>query len=249
MKPSGTLALLIPCLNEERALGSLLTELKSLRLPIIVVDDGSTDGTLDVALAHDVRVVRHDICQGKGNALRSGWAHARDWGYTGVITLDGDGQHRADDVAAVLDAARQAPQSLVIGARLKGRDAQPARRRRANVVADWAVSKAAGQVITDSQSGLRYYPASVLDLKGLPTDHFVFESAILVESSRQLGARIRFVPIWARYEPTMRPSHFRPVRDIARITGYLMAAILRYAVLGRMPPGSQPRPGAPRPTP
>lgn len=223
------IALVVPCLNEERSLDQLLADLKTLGLPIIVVDDGSTDLTATAATRAGVTVVRHAARLGKGHALRTGWDTAKAMGFTGIVSVDGDGQHRAEDVAAVLESAERSPTGIVIGARLKGREAQPAARRRANAVADWAVSTAAGQDISDTQSGLRYYPGRVLDLPGVPTDHFVFESAIVVEASRHLGTRVNFVPIRARYEPGRRASHFRPVRDIARITGYLSRAIFRYA--------------------
>jgi len=231
-------AFVVPCLNEQRSLDQVLADLKSLGRPIIVVDDGSTDDTAAVAARAGVTVVRHTVRLGKGHALRTGWDTANAMGFTGIVSVDGDGQHRFEDVAPVLESAERAPSSIVIGARLKGRETQPTARRRANAVADWAVSTAAGQDVSDTQSGLRYYPGRVLDLPGVPTDHFVFESAILVEASRQLGTRIHFVPIRARYEKERRASHFRPVRDIARITGYLSQALFRYAVRRR---GAAPR--------
>lgn len=226
-------AFLVPCLNEERALARVLADLASFGLPIVVVDDGSTDRTLDVALANHVRVLKHAERQGKGRALKTGWQALRTAGYDGLITLDGDGQHRAEDVAAVLEAAQHQPRALVIGARLKERESQPRLRRSANRLADWSVSLAAGQPLPDTQSGLRYYPAAVLNLDGVPADHFVFETATLVEASRRLGTRITFAPIRARYQPTLRPSHFRPVRDLLMIVGYVVGAMLRYGIRRR----------------
>lgn len=240
-------AFLVPCLNEERALARVLADLASFGLPIVVVDDGSTDRTLDIALANHVRVLSHPERQGKGRALRTGWEALRAAGYDGLITLDGDGQHRAEDVAVVLQAAEQQPRALVVGARLKDRDSQPALRRAANRLADWSVSLAAGQPLPDTQSGLRYYPAAVLNLEGVPADHFVFETATLVEASRRLGTRITFAPIRARYQPTLRASHFRPVRDLLPIVGYVVGAMVRFGVRRRPdePPPSAPERRAP----
>lgn len=202
------IAFLVPCLNEERALARVLADLARFGLPIMVVDDGSTDHTLDVALAHHVRVMRHAERQGKGTALMTGWQALRDAGYSGLIALDGDGQHRAEDVAAVLEAAQRQPRSVVVGARLKDRDSQPRLRHAANRLADWSVSLAAGQPLSDTQSGLRYYPAAVLNLGDVPTDHFVFETAILVEASRRLGTRVnsRRECDWTKEDATDVPS-------------------------------------------
>jgi glycosyltransferase involved in cell wall biosynthesis len=229
-----TIAFLVPCLNEEAALGSVLEDLAAFGLPVFVVDDGSTDKTAEIALAHSARVIRHVRRRGKGEALKSGWAAARARGHHGIITVDGDGQHRIDDIRQVLEAARQLPGSIVIGARLKDRQSQPRLRRLANGFGDWAVTVASGQPITDSQSGLRYYPGSAFDCSPPSVGHFAFESAVLVEASRRLGMRIAYVPIHARYGLGLRGSHFRPVRDIARIARYLTAAVLRHVVLGRL---------------
>lgn len=233
------IAFLVPCLNEERALARVLADLASFGLPIVVVDDGSEDRTLDIALANHVRVIKHAHRQGKGRAVRSGWEALKAAGFDGLITLDGDGQHRAEDVAVVLEAAQRQPRSLVIGARVKDRQTQPAIRRAANRLADWSVSLAAGQPLPDTQSGLRYYPAAVLNLDGVPADHFVFETATLVEASRRLGTRVTFAPIRARYEPSLRASHFRPVRDLLMIVGYVIGAMLRFGIRRR--PDEPPR--------
>jgi hypothetical protein len=146
-----------------------------------------------------------------------------------VVTLDGDGQHAPEDVPRLVRVARLHPDDVVIGARLVGRDAAPRARRRANRVADFFIGWAAGQPLDDSQSGFRVYPASLLrrlDVRHGPTRGFVFESEALIAAAR-LGVKCRSVAIAAVYPHNARPSHFRPVADIARISGMIMGQLLR----------------------
>lgn len=219
---------LIPCLNEERALARVVGEVLAQGLPVIVVDDGSDDRTPDIVAALPVTLIRHDTRRGKGEALRSGFREALRQGFDAVLTMDGDGQHLASDIPAILGAAHRYPGSIVIGARLLEREQQPSGRRRANAVADWGISWACGRPIADTQSGQRLYPRSVLDLVDLPAEHFVFEAAILITACRERGIGVVSVPIASRYEGEFRLSHFQPVRDVTRITLYTAGRIFHY---------------------
>jgi glycosyltransferase involved in cell wall biosynthesis len=220
--------ILIPCLNEERAIGQVVGEALALGLPVIVVDDGSDDRTPEIVGAMPVTLLRHDSRRGKGEALRTGFREVRRMGYDAVVTMDGDGQHLAADIPAIIAAGERYPGSIVIGARLLDREQQPTGRRRANAVADWGISWACGRPIADTQSGQRLYPRETLDLADLPAEHFVFEAAVLITACRERGIGVVSVPIASRYQGEFRLSHFSPVRDVTRITTYTIGRLLHY---------------------
>lgn len=225
-------AIVIPALNEARAIRGVVESALAQCPHVIVVDDGSTDGTSDLIRDLPIVLLRHAVPHGKAASLRDAFREALGRGFDAVITMDGDGQHVAEDIPRMLAAAAHFPGRIVIGARLINREQQPARRRRANAVADWGVSWASGHRVVDSQSGQRYYPKPVMQLVEVSTRFgFVFESEILIEAAWRLGVRTISVPIESRYPDDRRASHFRGVRDTTRITLMIIGRILRRGLL------------------
>jgi GT2 family glycosyltransferase len=186
---------------------------------VIVVDDGSNDGTVAQLREVNVTVLQNHGNQGKAASLWRGMQHALKQGAEAVVTLDGDGQHEPADIPALIAKAREHSTRLVIAARLLNRENAPKARLFANNFADFWVSWACGQPVYDSQSGFRLYPAQLLRKVEVPhhrSRSFVFESEILIQAAR-LGFPIASVPIASRYHTSARASHFRPVADITRI--------------------------------
>jgi glycosyltransferase involved in cell wall biosynthesis len=219
---------LIPCFNEAASIGTIVDALLTLDAPVIVVDDGSDDGTPDLVATRPVTLLRHAGRCGKGEALRCGFREALRQGYESIVTMDGDGQHLASDIPRIVAAAMQHPGHIVIGARLLDRAQQPRGRRRANAVADWGISWACGQPIADTQSGQRWYPRAALDLVDLPAQYFVFEAAVLIAASRDKKLGVVSVPIASRYHGEFRRSYFKPVRDVTRIALYTIGRVIHY---------------------
>lgn len=222
-------AVVIPAYNEGATIAAVAARALRQGLPVTVVDDGSTDGTADVLAGLPVRLLRNERNLGKAAALWRGISYALDLGVAGIVTLDGDGQHAPEEIPRLVRVARAHPDEIIIGARLARRSAAPRLRYVANRVADFSIGWAAGQPFDDSQSGFRVYPASLFArtvVKHGPTRGFVFESEILIAASH-LGFRIRSVAIESIYPCVARPSHFRPVRDIARIARMVAWQLVR----------------------
>lgn len=222
------LAVVIPAYNEARTIHGIVQQALVQTAIVIVVDDGSTDGT-DLALAGlPVVLLRHPENQGKAAALWNGFRAALEHDPDFVATLDGDGQHLPSDVEMLVRVAIANPGNVVIGARLNNRRNAPLARRFANRFADFWISWAAGYPIADSQSGQRVYPASLLrsvQVRHDPGAAFTLESEMLIRAS-QLGYRSIAVPIVTTYLPNGRASHFRPVRDIGRIVVMVARSLL-----------------------
>lgn len=216
---SPPLVVVVPAYQEAATIAGVVERLRAAvpGAPVLVVDDGSSDGTAARAAAAGAEVLGAAANEGKGAALRRGMGAALARGAGLVATLDGDGQHRPEDLPRLLALA--GPDRIVIGSR-RGAAGQPAARRRANRVADFWISWAARHPVADSQSGFRIYPAAAL--RGLAryegrARRFSFESEILIDAARA-GITTVAAEIPALYGAALRrPSHFRPVADIARI--------------------------------
>jgi glycosyltransferase involved in cell wall biosynthesis len=214
------LAVVIPARNEAASIRAVAEACLKYSSRVIVVDDASTDDTAAALHGVAVQLLRSETQLGKGGALQLGFAAAMQAGAAAVITLDGDGQHDAADIPAFVAAANRYPHHLIVGARLRQMHNAPRRRLIANRIADFFISWAAGQAVRDTQCGQRLYPAALLHavtLQSRPIDGFVFESEILIDAVRK-GFSAVSVPIEARYPPHARASHFKPARDIWRIT-------------------------------
>ena len=222
------IAVVIPALNEERAIRGVVESVLAISPNVIVVDDGSTDATCERIADLPVTLIRHETSLGKGQGLRDGFRKARALGFDAVVTMDGDGQHLASDIPRLLAAAERYPEHLVIGARIRNRENQPEARRRANDFADWGISWGCGIPVADTQSGQRYYPSAALELADIEADDFVFEAAVLISAARDKHVGIVSVPIESRYQGEFRSSHFRPIRDVTRITLYTCRRIAAY---------------------
>jgi glycosyltransferase involved in cell wall biosynthesis len=221
-------AIVIPALNEERAIRDVVESVLAISPNVIVIDDGSTDATVERIADLPITLIRHATPLGKGQGLRDGFRKARALGFDAVVTMDGDGQHLASDIPRILAAARRYPEHLVIGARIRNRENQPEARRRANDFADWGISWGCGIPVADTQSGQRYYPSAALELADIEADDFVFEAAVLIAAAREKHVGIVSVPIESRYQGEFRSSHFRPIRDVSRITFYTIGRIASY---------------------
>ena len=226
-------AVLVPALNEALRIRDVVTGALAHCANVIVVDDGSDDDTCARIADLPVIVLRHPRRMGKGASLRDGFAEALRRGFEGVLTMDGDGQHAADDIPRLLDAGNRHPGAVIIGARLRKRSQQPLYRRLANEFGDWGIAWGTGYQIADSQSGQRLYPAAVAALDDVPGEDFVFEAQILISAARRLGTRCVSVPIESRYKSVhsteeFRASHFKPFRDFSRITRHIVLQALRH---------------------
>ena len=210
----------IPAYNEAATIRDVASRAIRQNENVIVVDDGSNDGTAEALVGLPVAVLRNHTNCGKAASLWRGFQQALAAGASGVVTLDGDGQHLPEDIPRLLAEAASYPDHVIIGARRGDQRRAAYWRYAANCMADFWVSWAAGCSFADSQSGFRVYPASLLSrvkIKHGKVRSFVFESEILIEATRA-GHRSLAVPIEALLRPGARPSYFRPVLDIARIT-------------------------------
>ncbi|MDB6002019.1 MAG: glycosyltransferase family 2 protein [Rhizobacter sp.] len=219
----------IPAYNEARTIRRLAQAALALCPRVIVVDDGSSDGTLGELQDLPVTLLRHPSNRGKAAALRSAFALALGEGAVCVVSLDGDGQHEPSDAPGLLGAWRRQPDRLVIGSRLHDKERFPVARYRANRFACFWISWASGHPIADSQSGYRVYPAAVMRLALAGAVHgsrFTFESEILIEAADH-GHLTLAVAIPGCYPANARRSHFRPVIDITKIVAMVGSRLLK----------------------
>ena len=228
--------IVVPVFNEADTVGDVVTGARAYA-PVLVVDDGSRDGSADIARRAGADVSRHPYRFGKGEAIRTGIAAARARGASVVVTLDGDGQHRPSDLGRVLDAMRTMPRTIVIGGRLDEPDALPPDRLNAIRVAGFFVNWACGLRIRDTQSGFRAYPIELFDEIRVHRGGFVFETEVLVGAVAR-GWRVHEVPVAALPRERQR-SRFRPISDGVAIGGYIAGRVfVRWALEA---PGSSAR--------
>lgn len=223
-------ALVIPALNESATIRGIVERALPEVKRIIVVDDGSSDGTSAALHGLPITVLRNDKNSGKAASLRRGMVRALADGASVVLTLDADGQHQPEDIPRLVAAHLEHPEAIIVGARLREKNRIPRIRYLANRFANFWIAWAAGYPISDSQSGFRLYPATLLSAIDIAHDTspgFVFESAVLINAA-QAGVTSVAVGIPAIYHKGVRPSHFRPIVD-----AYLIARMVTWKLLSR----------------
>ena len=204
----------IPSYNNGGTVGDVVRGVLRQGLPVIVVDDGSTDGTADALKDLPVHVLRHTRNRGKGRALKTGLEEARRRGYRFALTLDADGQHDPGDIPALVAAAGE--RTLVIGSRNLTAEGMPSGNTFANRFSNFWFTVQTGRKLPDTQTGFRVYPLEDLPSLKLLTARYEAELTLLVFSAWK---GLKLVPVPVRvYYPEDRVSHFRPFADFFRIS-------------------------------
>ncbi len=200
---------LIPAYNEERHLAAVV-QAASAYLPVWVVDDGSADGTVNVAEAAGARVLRQIPNQGKGAALMRGYRQAVEDGLDAVVMLDADGQHDPTEIPRFLEAFAATGDDLIIGRREF--QYMPRVRRTTNTFGTWVFTRILGRPIPDNQSGYRLLSRRMmLAMLTSRETNFEFEvEMIVICIVREFG--LGWVPIRTIYGD--QKSHIQPLRHV-----------------------------------
>lgn len=223
---------IVPAYDAAATVGRVVDDLlRALELPVIVVDDGSTDATGEIAGSHGAAVVTHERNRGKGAALRTGLREASRRGFRVAVTADADGQHPAHSAQAVLRAVDD-PQALVLGVRDLVRDGAPPRNRFGNGVSNFFLSLFSGRRLRDTQCGLRRYPIAETLLLGTRANGYAFEGEVVLRALRA-GLPVTEVPIAVLYPPSGQGrSHFRGVIDPAKIVYTIASTVVELRLRG-----------------
>jgi glycosyltransferase involved in cell wall biosynthesis len=189
----------IPAYNEERFIGSVVLKVRRYVDEVIVVDDGSSDDTYDVAACAGATVVAHACNQGKGQALNTGFRKAIEFDPVAVVTLDADGQHLPEELDHVLKPVLRDEADIVVGSRYLERTSDVPRHR---VMGHWAFNAltnvTSGVKATDSQSGFRAFSRRAVERLAFSSAGFSVESEMQFLAA-DLGLRFVEVPITIRY--------------------------------------------------
>jgi glycosyltransferase involved in cell wall biosynthesis len=207
---------LIPAFNEASHIAKVVEGTREHVETVVVIDDGSDDGTARVARAAGATCLGSQRNCGKASALRTGIAFARAQNFTHVITLDGDGQHLPEDIPALLSVAETTGADLVIGTRPFERASMPRARYYSNTIGSRLASGLVGCEIRDSQSGFRLFRLDKLCETGLRSRRYEFEMEVLIKMARS-GCTIAHAPIHMVYDNGQARSKMKPVRDTVRI--------------------------------
>lgn len=213
----------IPTYQNAKTLLKVVADVHRVVDTVFVVDDGSNDGTaalLDKATGNErpEKVLTHPKNCGKGAALKTGLTYARQQGFRYAVTVDADGQHRADDIPALLKAVEEEPDALAIGSRGLQHENMPAKSTFANRFSNFWFALQTLQRLPDTQSGLRVYPLRCLHGLRWMSARYEAELTLLVFSA-WAGVKLLPVPVSVYYPPRdQRVTHFRPGRDFTRIS-------------------------------
>jgi glycosyltransferase involved in cell wall biosynthesis len=202
----------IPAYNAAGSIRQVVIETLQYGLPLLVVNDGSTDSTLGEIKGLPVSMIGHDRNRGKGAALRSGFAWAMERGFSGVVTLDSDGQHDPSAIPQLVSAAIEGDFDIVLASRFSQFSEMAGLRRYWNRFGAWCMRTRTGFDINDSQSGFRYYSTRLLRDLRLDSDGYELEMEILMKAWSR-GFLIGSIAVPARVADGRNTSHFRPVRD------------------------------------
>ena len=203
------LVVIVPVYNAEPTLANVVKGVRRVlpRALIIAVDDGSTDGSRKLLRTVADETIEFDVNQGKGAALRAGFAKALEKGAAAVLTIDSDGQHDPAFAPAIVGALDRA--DIVIGTRDLSGAHVPRHRRIANMISSAATRAVSGGKVRDSQSGYRAMKAEVLRKVHAKGDRYEFETDFIIRAARS-GFTTVNVPISTIYGS---PSYFREFRD------------------------------------
>ncbi len=212
----------IPAFNEARFIGEVVARAMPHCAEVLVVDDGSSDGTAERAEAAGAVVARHGINRGKGAALATGFDHALKAGFEWAVTLDADLQHLPEEIPSLYAAAERKRADLIIGCRMWNAAGMPALRFWTNRTTSLCVSIAARTRVCDSQSGFRLASAALLRAVRTTTARFEAESELIIKAAR-MGFRIAEARVSTVYGA--EKSKISKIRDTARflklMAGYL----------------------------
>ncbi len=215
--------ILIPAYNAVATLRAVLDECLAFTMPVVVVDDGSTDGTARTLDGLPVILLTHSANMGKGAALKTGFDWAMQHQYDGVVTLDADGQHDPSAISRLLAEADKKGYDCLLASRHSQFEEMAGLRKVWNRFGVWCIRKRTGFEITDSQSGFRYYRASLLRAIKLEKNGYDLEMELLVKGWKA-GFKIGSLPVPARVADGRATSHYRPVQD----TWNICMTFLRY---------------------
>jgi len=208
----------IPTFNNRGTLRQVVEEALAVGLPVVVVNDGSTDGGPETLAGLPIERIDLPINQGKGAAISEAGRWADSQGFTHVITVDADGQHDPQDANRFIERIRVNPLAIIIGKRDFSSPKVPRSSRFGRSFSNFWLRVACGASTPDSQSGFRAYPVEILRKVRCGTRRYDFEVEILVRSV-WAGASLDSVDVSVRYDDeTKRASHFGMWRDNIRIS-------------------------------
>lgn len=213
----------IPAYEASLTIGAVVIETRKQIPDILVIDDGSLDGTAKQAREAGAEVQCLSRNHGKGTALGTAFKALLARGFDGIVTVDADGQHRPDEIPKLLAVSSDA--DIVLGTRDHLFNEMTRIRQFSNSLSSRAISYAAGQAISDTQTGFRYYSRNLITRLGLPTGRYEAESAMLVRAVRA-GLLVRTTPIRLTVVNGLTTSHFRPIADSLRIANAVIRARL-----------------------
>ncbi len=206
-------AVVVPAFREEARIAEVVRAARRYVDTVVVVDDCSPDATSARAAEAGAIVLRHAVNRGKGAGLKTAFAKLAELGFTHGITMDGDGQHDAEQLPAFLEALREPGVAMVLGNRFSDPRGMPFVRRIVNASMSWLISRMCRCPIPDSQCGYRGVAVANPAVQAAQSDHYDYETEVLVLTARARGP-IRSVPVRTIYRG--ETSKIRPVRDTLR---------------------------------
>jgi glycosyltransferase involved in cell wall biosynthesis len=210
---------IIPTYNHSGAIADVINSVLRITQNIIVVNDGSTDSTSDILRDFSqIKVIDYKKNRGKGYALRTGFRAAFDNGYEYAITIDSDGQHRADEIHLFTSVIAENPGALVVGSRNLVADNMPGSNTFANNFSNFWFRLQTGLSMPDTQSGYRLYPLKKITRISTISGRYEYELELLVRAAWK-GIPLIPVKVSVIYAPgKQRVTHFRPYTDFIRIS-------------------------------
>ncbi len=213
-------AIVIAAYDNGETLSEVIAGARAVCGDIIVVNDGSTDNTNEVLGGQaNITVISFEKNRGKGCALRAGFARSAEMGFSHVITIDGDGQHMAQDLPRFLESVRKEPDTLWVGNRtVQSGGEVPMRSRFGRRFGNFWYRFNTGIALHDTQCGFRAYPLNAILALGIRGKRYEFEQDALIRAAWN-GISVKEIDVRLNYKPaSARISHFRPVRDFLRIS-------------------------------